>query len=955
MNYISFEYKPPSRPSPSPSLRFGEQCRGEGVTELPAERDQKGGFQISVILILLFFCIKSYGQKTEIQFLSGTDKDNTFQWDFYCTAGMNSGKWSKIGVPSCWELQGFGSYLYGNVNRDSVEKGLYKCEFMVPFEWKKKKVNIVFEGSMTDTEVKINGQLAGPVHQGAFYRFKYDISDLLNFEAVNLLEVTVSKESSDESVNRAERISDYWVFGGIFRPVYLEALPEQYIDRVAIDAKADGSFYMDVFVKGKGKGRRMTAQLWTEGGEPYGQLLTTDIKKDPAGRSVVTGSFKNPAQWNPEFPNRYQVVVSLMAGKKVIHQVTQKFGFRTVEIRPEDGIYVNDRKIIFRGVCRHTFWPASGRTSSKRLAVEDVNLMKDMNMNAVRMSHYPPDEYFLDVCDSLGMFVLDELAGWQKFYDTPVAKRLVRQMIERDVNHPCIVLWDNGNEGGFNTDVRNDYALYDPQKRTVIEPYSIINGTNTKHYPRFDYVKNALNNGKEIFFPTEFLHGLNDGGGGAGLEDQWNFMLTKPLFAGAFLWVFADEGVERRDFNDSIDYEGNRGPDGILGPYHEKEGSFYTVKEIWSPVYFREKDITDDFSGSLEITNRFIYTNLKLCKFSFELVRFIFPEGISGITSGDILSPDIEPEMDGFLNIPLPEDWKNYDVLYITAKDQYGRNINTWSWKITSPSEVASRIVIPVMEKPGITRKGSVISVKSGRTELTFNKRTGTLESVRNRGVGLSFTSDYPFAGFEQKLRTFRDYPVGDGYKIEILFDSSAYTNWTLIGDGWVRLDYGFTLNGSCDFAGITFKYPEDMVTGAKLLADGPYRVWKNRLKGTNLGLYEKRYNNTVTGQSWDYPEFKGYYSGFYAAQIKTTEQPITIISATDNLFLHLLTPATATNLNGVKGGVSPSFPDGNISIMNGITPVGTKFSQPSQEGPEGEKNKFNGPVKGTVYFRFGE
>jgi beta-galactosidase/beta-glucuronidase len=156
--------------------------------------------------------------------------------------------------------------------------------------------------------------------------------------------------------------------------------------------------------------------------------------------------------------------VTINTRKKVIHQITQKFGFRTVEVKNEDGIYVNGQKVMFRGVCRHTFWPSSGRTSSKQLAIDDVNLMKDMNMNAVRMSHYPPDGFFLDVCDSMGMFVLDEIAGWQKFYDTPTAKRLVKQMIECDVNHPSIVLWDNGNEGGFNKDIRNDYSLYDPQK-----------------------------------------------------------------------------------------------------------------------------------------------------------------------------------------------------------------------------------------------------------------------------------------------------------------------------------------------------------------------------------------------------------------------------------------------------------------------------------------------------------
>ncbi|HLN54853.1 MAG TPA: glycoside hydrolase family 2 TIM barrel-domain containing protein, partial [Bacteroidales bacterium] len=637
-----------------------------------------------LILLFLFVFFTSNGQKTEVQYLSGTDKDNTVEWDFFCTHGMNSGSWKKIGVPSCWELQGFGSYLYGNVNKNADEKGMYKYEFTVPAEWEKKQVNIVFEGSMTDTEVKINGKPAGRVHQGAFYRFRYSISELLNFEAPNLLEVTVSKESANESVNRAERISDFWVFGGIFRPVYLEAMPLQHVDRVAIDARADGSFYMDVFVKGKGKAKQVSAQVETLDGKPVGPVMKAAVTKDTTGRSVIRGNFDHPALWNPEFPNRYQVVVSLISGKDVVHRLTQKFGFRTVEVRPNDGIYVNGQKIMFKGVCRHTFWPASGRTSSLQLAIEDISLMKEMNMNAVRMSHYPPDHYFLDVCDSLGMFVLDELAGWQKFYDTPTARRLVRSMVERDVNHPSIVLWDNGNEGGFNTDVRLDYSLYDPQKRTVIEPWSIINNTNTKHYPKFDYVQNALNNGKEIFFPTEFLHGLNDGGHGAGLDDQWNFMLSKPLSAGAFLWVFADEAVERRDFNDSLDAEGNRGPDGILGPYHEKEGSFYTVKEIWSPVYFRENVIDKKFDGNLDITNRYLYTNLESCRFSYELVRFIFPEGISGNTSGQIPSPDLEPGKEGILKVHLPADWNNYDALYITATDQYGRNINTWSWKISS-------------------------------------------------------------------------------------------------------------------------------------------------------------------------------------------------------------------------------------------------------------------------------
>ena len=136
-------------------------------------------------------------------------------------------------VPSHWEQQGFGTYnygrdyhTYGRKYKYADEKGLYKHEFSVPASWRNKDIYLVFEGSMTDTEVKINGKSAGEIHQGSFYRFSYNITDKLHFNEPNQLEVTVSKMSSNKSVNRAERYADYWIFGGIFRPVYLEAFPK---------------------------------------------------------------------------------------------------------------------------------------------------------------------------------------------------------------------------------------------------------------------------------------------------------------------------------------------------------------------------------------------------------------------------------------------------------------------------------------------------------------------------------------------------------------------------------------------------------------------------------------------------------------------------------------------------------------------------------------------------------
>ncbi|MEO6933204.1 MAG: sugar-binding domain-containing protein, partial [Chitinophagaceae bacterium] len=199
-----------------------------------------------MVVLMLFAIVKTEAQETVIHNLSGTDKDNTVDWDFFCSKGAKSGSWMKIAVPSNWEQQGFGGYTYGNgyANKASGrtdEKGIYKYSFNASPAWKNKHVFIVFEGVMTDAEVKINGKSAGDVHQGGFYQFRYEIGNLLSFSDSNRLEVNVSKESANRSVNRAEREGDFWALGGIFRPVYLEIVPETFLDKTAIDAKADGS------------------------------------------------------------------------------------------------------------------------------------------------------------------------------------------------------------------------------------------------------------------------------------------------------------------------------------------------------------------------------------------------------------------------------------------------------------------------------------------------------------------------------------------------------------------------------------------------------------------------------------------------------------------------------------------------------------------------------------------
>jgi hypothetical protein len=917
--------------------------------------------------IMLLILQEMSGQETQILYLSGTGKDNTVDWQFYCTAGRNSGKWSSIPVPSNWELQGFGTYNYGH-DKDSLrgkETGIYRHQFKVPSVWKGKTVNIVFEGSMTDTQVMINGKSAGPVHRGSFYRFRYDITRLMDYEKKNVLEVSVAKHSSDESVNAAERYCDYWIFGGIFRPVYLEALPPEHIRSIAINALADGNFNAEVCLNNIEHADEVRARIYTMDNHEAGPEFTAGI---PTGDTLVSlhTVIKSPLPWSPEFPDLYLVKVTLLENGKPVHSVTKRFGFRTVELRERNGIYVNGIRIKFRGICRHSFWPSSGRTMSKELSIKDVVLIKDMNMNAVRMAHYPPDDHFLDVCDSLGLFVIEELAGWHDAYNTRVGSKLGEEMVERDVNHPSIVIWANGNEGGHNTELVQLFDKLDIQRRPVIQPWEIFRGTDTQHYINYDYGNGTNMHGHEVVFPTEFLHGLYDGGHGAGLEDYWELMWHNPLSAGGFLWDFSDQGVVRTDRNGEIDTDGDHGADGIMGPYREKEGSYFTVKEVWAPILFEHKEITPAFDGTLILENRFFFTNLNQCKFTWKLEKGTIPLSDLRSDSNDLSfkgtaqSPDVLPGQKGKLILKLPETWQDFHILYVTACDPHGREIYTWSWPIALPEKVAHEIISEKGTCPvKIKESDSLYFVSAGNIQFTFNRETGLLQQVSNLNKTIPFGNGPVLCEGEADFREMSCKREEEKHVIEAEFgENSSFkeVKWTVYPSGWLRLDVEYCpVDYESTLMGISFSFPEKLVTGMQWMGDGPYRVWKNRMKGTCLGIWEKDYNNTVTGESgFIYPEFKGYHSRLYWVKIMTSVQPFTIFCCNEDIFLRMFTPETPKK----PYNTAPPFPSGDISFMHGIPPIGTKSQVPENMGPMGKKNMFYtyGNTlckKMTLYFDF--
>ncbi|MDX9880834.1 MAG: glycoside hydrolase family 2 TIM barrel-domain containing protein [Prolixibacteraceae bacterium] len=902
--------------------------------------------KLNQLILILFLPGLLFAQQTEIRYLSGTGADHPIAWDFYCSAGQNSGKWTTIEVPSCWEQQGFGAYNFG---RDELEgrlneTGTYKYRFIVSPAWKGKQVDLVFDGVMTDAEVKINGKPAGPIHQGSFYRFRYNINKLVRWGQENELEVLVKKHSGHPGINQAERHADYWVFGGIFRPVYLECKPLENIQRVAVDAQANGDFNAEVHLSGWKNAAKVVVEIQDLNGK-------TEARFETRAASPVTHFSEKmtaPKTWSPEFPNLYNTVFTLLdKNNRLIHQMSKRIGFRTVEVRESDGIYVNGTRIKMKGVCRHTFRPKCGRTSCKTFSIEDVNLMKDMNINAVRMSHYAPEEHFLDVCDSLGLFVIDEFTAWQEpSPESPLARKLLEDMLARDVNHPSVILWNNGNEGGENRNLDDDFAELDIQKRKVLHPWQDYDLINTLHYIDYNYLSHDGFSRRKIFLPTEFLHGLHDGGLGAGLDDYWQKMWDDPLCAGGFLWVFADESIERTDRNGELDPHGNYAPDGIVGPYHEKEGSFYTIREIWSPVYFEKRYITPGFDGSFRIENRYFYTDFSQCSFVAEWAKFPGPDEDKGetITGTESLKVDLAPGEKGFLKVALSPGWQSMDVLRIKMTDPHGRHVNTWTWPLKHPEIKTEELLTESSSaKPVIEETGQTITVKAANLVFSFSKTDGTIQQVMSSGKQIPLSNGPVFVSGEKTVKQVSTQFEGDKLLIETQYSNGDWNKWTISGNGLLDLEVAYEPADQCLFAGITFDFPEETIAGMKWLGNGPYRVYKNRMKGTEFGVWEKAYNNTVTGESgFVYPEFKGYHSGMYWVKVLGKEMPdFMVYIHSDDIFLRMLTPPVPKHPRNT----TIVYPKGDLSFLHGISGIGTKFTDAPASGPQSFPYYFS-PVK---------
>ncbi|RYD33318.1 MAG: beta-galactosidase, partial [Verrucomicrobiaceae bacterium] len=657
----------------------------------------------------------------------------------------------------------------------------------------------------------------------------------------------------------------------------------------------------------------------------------------------------------------------------------------------------------------------------------------------------------------------NELSGWQKAHGTEIGRKLVREMVTRDVNHPCTLFWDNGNEGGWNRELDGEFRLYDFQDRIVLHPWEAFNGVDTKHYPSFNDLTKRLA-GPNTVMPTEMIHGLYDGGAGAGLEDYWNAISSSPFGGGGFIWVLADEGIMRTDQNNRIDVSSTYAPDGIVGPRHEKKGSYYTVRDVFSPVQIDRPVMDASFTGKVMVRNRYDFKKLD-AYFYWSLLRFPDPSapdaGAQVITMGKVRDLDLAPGEEGILDLELPEkELEKADALSVS----YGsldREAGGWTWGTRA---LAARLAAQEKETGSVSKQeaGGVITLRSGNLTATFDSTTGLLKTLAQgdktsslsngprlvfarpaKGdipwtdarlepaaspgdplvwmpetplplnlleIDLEYQKNINWAGF--KLEISRDGQIwktlydatrrsGDGktyefppqtvaavrlsnrrqvdggiptvkgmraaYQADRFPASSAAKvtsgenwlaaetedggkfHWTLSGANGLKLDYSYKLDGDFTYHGITFDHPEDQFRSLKWLGDGPARVWQNRLRGTELGVWEIARNDIQPGESWTFPEFQGCFGGLRWTRLATETGDLTVTSGDPQTYLRIGTPRISHPFTTV------AFPAGDLSFLKAIPAIGSKFIKPEDSGPSGKPANASGEYKGTLVFGFGK
>ncbi len=691
--------------------------------------------------------------------------------------------WDTLPVPSNWQMHGYDYPHYTNivypfspdicpqVPHDDNPTGSYRTEFTIPAEWDGRQIFLVFDGVDSAFYLWVNGQLVG-YSQDSRVPAEFNITRYVR-PGQNSLAVRVYRWSDGTYLED----QDMWWLSGIYRDVYLFSTPAVHIRdfwaRTEFDREyRDATLHVQVNLKNYGdapvQGYSVSAELLdADGRQVFAVPVTPGVPTAQHSEVIfyLHQPVAGPRQWSAEAPYLYTLLLSLRGPDgDVIEVESCRVGFRQVEIK--DGrLWINGVPVLLKGVNRHEFDPDRGRALTVESMIEDIRLMKQFNVNAVRTCHYPDDPRWYDLCDQYGLYLIDEAnleshGVWDKLAKDPAWKtafveRAVR-MVERDKNHPGVIIWSLGNESGYgpNFDAMADWIRAHDRTRPihyesaghapVVDMVSVM-------YPRVDRLIELAEKPGETrpLLMCEYAHSMGNSTGN--LKEYWEAIRSHKRLIGGFIWDWMDQGIRQRtpegeewfayggDFGD-VPNDLNFCLNGLISPDRNPHPGLWEHKKVLEPVVVEAVDLP---AGKVKITNGYDFSDLSGLDISWRLSadggtlqtgslpRLTLAPGQSQAVTVPFRPPtDLKPGAEVFLML-------SFTLAQATLWADQGHEV-AWA-QFPVPVEVLANPVLRLADMPALqlAEAGDTITVSGPDFKLVFSQAAGRLTSFQYDGAEL--------------------------------------------------------------------------------------------------------------------------------------------------------------------------------------------------------------------------
>ncbi len=595
-------------------------------------------------------------------------KDHNLAPKDFFSLKYDDSKWVDFPVPGLFEINGYGDRIYKNIGyawgttfktnppfigETNNYTGSYRRTFVLPDDWKGQDVYFHVGSATSNLKVWVNGKLVG-YSEDSKVAAEFNITKYLK-KGENLIAMQVMRWCDGSYLED----QDFWRFTGIAREVYLYARPKQHIEDITINTDFlngdlnTGQILIQLTAPAA-KGKTINVDLFE--GKPALPKMTDSFRVKNDGKGEVAITIPDVKRWTAETPYLYTAIISLWDGDKLVESIPQRIGIRKVEIKGGQ-LLVNGQPILIKGADRHELDPDSGYVVSVARMIQDIKIMKQLNINAVRTSHYPDDPRWYDLCDEYGIYVTAEAnleSHGMGYGDKTLAKNKDFELMHMErnqanvrtfKNHPSIIVWSMGNEAGYGPNFEKCYEWikqYDTSRPVQYEQAGDWGKTDIFCPMYADYnhcEKYSKGNNPRPLIQCEYAHAMGNSMGG--LKEYWDLVRKYPKYQGGYIWDFVDQGLRDKSpvtgkeiFTFGGDYgrypasDYNFNCNGIIAPDRRLNPHAYEVRYCYQNVWLTDKGIKD---GKIEVYNENFFKSLDDVELVWQFRKHSGKIDISGI------------------------------------------------------------------------------------------------------------------------------------------------------------------------------------------------------------------------------------------------------------------------------------------------------------------------------------